>query len=75
MRIFVKLFSNFAFYHSPSKFSLEVPAGIRILDILKVLRIPEDLPRITLVNGQVADEENTLKEGDTVSVFSPVTGG
>ena len=75
MEIFVKLFSNFALYHSPSRFSLEVGEQMSPLDVLKNLGIHEDLPRLTLVNGQVVTDETLLKDGDTLSFFSPVAGG
>jgi sulfur carrier protein ThiS len=75
MEIFVKLFSNFALHHSPSKFSLVIGEGMSVKDVCGNLKIPEDLPRLTLVNGQVATDQVILKDGDTLSLFSPVAGG
>jgi sulfur carrier protein ThiS len=75
MEISIKLFSNFALYHSPSKFRLEMQNGGSVIDVLRSLKIPEDLPRIVLINGDVAEDQTILKEGDTLSLFSPVAGG
>jgi molybdopterin converting factor small subunit len=75
MKIFIKLFSNFALYHSPSKFHSEIDEGMSVLDVVRKIKMPEDLPRLTLVNGQVVTDETLLKDGDTLSFFSPVAGG
>lgn len=69
MKIFIKLFSNFAFYHSPSKFHLDVGEGRSVLDVFRGLNIPDHLPRLVLVNGQVASNQTVLKDGDTLSLF------
>ena len=75
MEIFVKLFSNFALYHFPSRFRLEIGEQMSPLNILRKLGIPEDLPRLTMINGQVVTDQTILKDGDTLSFFSPVAGG
>jgi molybdopterin converting factor small subunit len=75
MKIFVKLFSNFAFYHSPSTFHWEVKEGASVMDVLQDLKIPENLPRLALINGQVVTDRTVLTDGDTLSFFSPVAGG
>ncbi len=75
MEILVKLFSNFALHHSPSKFSLQIGEGMSVRDVCRNLKIPDDLPRLNMVNGQVVTDQTTLKDGDTLSLFSPVAGG
>jgi molybdopterin converting factor small subunit len=75
MKISIKLFSNFALYHSPSKFSLGIGEGTSVKGVCRNLNIPGDLPRLILVNGQVVGDETLLKDGDTLSLFSPVAGG
>jgi molybdopterin converting factor small subunit len=37
--------------------------------------VPDDLPKIVLVNGQHASENSLLTDGDIVSVFPPLIGG
>lgn len=75
MEICIKLFSNFAIYHYPSKFRLEVGEASSVEDICQSLRIPKNLPRVNLVNGEVVSDKHILQHGDTLSFFSPVAGG
>jgi sulfur-carrier protein len=43
--------------------------------LVKALGVPNELPRIVLVNGQHASEDTLLTDGDVVSVFPPLIGG
>ena len=43
--------------------------------LLKALCVPDDLPRIILVNGLYTAEDSLLSDGDVVSVFPPLIGG
>jgi molybdopterin converting factor small subunit len=43
--------------------------------LLDALCVPNDLPRIVLVNGRYAAEDSRLTDGDVVSVFPPLIGG
>jgi sulfur carrier protein ThiS len=43
--------------------------------LIKALGVPDDLPKIVLVNGQHASENRVLMHGDIVSVFPPLIGG
>jgi sulfur-carrier protein len=43
--------------------------------LMKALGVPDDLPKIILVNGQHASENSLLTDGDIVSVFPPLIGG
>jgi len=43
--------------------------------LMKALRVPDDLPKIVLVNGQHASEDGLLTDGDIVRVFPPLIGG
>jgi molybdopterin converting factor small subunit len=44
--------------------------------LVRSLGIPDDLPRMILVNGLDAVLEGTLlRDGDVVSVFPPLAGG
>jgi molybdopterin converting factor small subunit len=43
--------------------------------LLQALSVPDDLPRIILVNGLYASEDSLLTDGDVVSVFPPLIGG
>ena len=79
MEIEVKLFATLRDYlpKGSSRFSckMEVDPSTRIEDILSRLKIPDETPKIILINGVHAKKEQVLKEGDVLSVFPPVAGG
>jgi len=79
MEIEVKLFATLRDYlpKGSGKFScqLQVDPSTRIQDILSRLNIPQDIPKIILVNGIHGKKEQVLKEGDVLSIFPPVAGG
>ncbi len=79
MEIEVKLFATLRDYlpKGSSRFSceMEVNGQTRIQDILSELKIPDDIPKIILVNGIHGKLEQVLKEGDILSIFPPVAGG
>jgi sulfur-carrier protein len=79
MEIEVKLFATLRDYlpKGSSRFSckMEVNGDTRIQDILLKLKVPDDIPKIILVNGIHGKLEQVLKEGDVLSIFPPVAGG
>ena len=79
MVIEVKLFATLRDYlpKGSERFSckLEIDGTTRIGDILSRLKIPEDIPKIILINGIHGKEDQVLKEGDVLSIFPPVAGG
>ena len=54
---------------------MEVEEGTTCTDLLAALHIPENLPKVILINGRVRKEDNLLQEGDEVSILPPVEGG
>jgi molybdopterin synthase sulfur carrier subunit len=79
MEIELKLFANFRDYlpKGSDRFSskISIDPSERVRDILRKVGIPKDYPKIILINGTHAKEDDTLKEGDVLSVFPPVAGG
>jgi molybdopterin converting factor small subunit len=79
VEIEVKLFATLRDYlpKGSERFSckMEIESQTRIQDILMRLKIPEEMPKIILVNGVHGKKEQILKEGDVLSVFPPVAGG
>ncbi len=79
MEIEIKLFATLRDYlpQGSSRFSckMEIDHLTRVQDVLTRLKIPEDMPKIILVNGIHGKKEQVLKEGDVLSVFPPVAGG
>ena len=79
MEIEVKLFATLRDYlpRGSTRFSckMEIDGETKVQDLLEKLKIPEEFPKIILVNGVHAKKEQTLKEGDVLSIFPPVAGG
>ena len=79
MKIEVKLFATLRDYlpEGSGRFScsMEMEGQARVKDILERLKIPEEIPKIILVNGIHGKIDQILKEGDVVSIFPPVAGG
>lgn len=79
MEIEVKLFATLRDYlpAGSSRFSckMKIDAPTRIEDVMSILKIPEEMPKIILVNGIHGKKEQILKDGDVLSVFPPVAGG
>jgi molybdopterin converting factor small subunit len=79
MEIEVKLFATLRDYlpKGSSRFScrMVVEGPTRVQDILSRLKIPEQIPKIILINGVHGKKDQVLKEGDVLSIFPPVAGG
>ena len=79
MEIEVKLFATLRDYlpKGSGRFScwMEIDGHTRVQDILTKLNIPEEIPKIILINGVHGKKDQILKEGDVLSVFPPVAGG
>jgi molybdopterin converting factor small subunit len=84
MNIEVRTFINFKSYLPPDakdgKAVLSIKDGSTFSDLLNVLGIPIEEPRIVVLNGVsqgTAPDVNTrvLNEGDIVALFPPLGGG
>lgn len=79
MEIEVKLFATLRDYlpKGSSRFSckMEIDGQTRVEEILTKLNIPEEIPKIILINGIHGKKDQILKEGDVLSIFPPVAGG
>jgi sulfur carrier protein ThiS len=84
MNIDVRTFINFKSYMPPEakdgKAVLSIQEGATFSDLLNVLGIPIEEPRIVVLNGVsqgTTPEVNTrvLQEGDIVAIFPPIGGG
>ena len=79
MEIEVKLFATLRDYlpKGSDRFSckLKIDGKTRIEDVLLKLKIPEEIPKIILLNGVHAKKDQILKDGDVLSIFPPVAGG
>ncbi|MBM4351422.1 MAG: MoaD/ThiS family protein [Deltaproteobacteria bacterium] len=79
MEIEVKLFATLRDYlpKGSGRFSckMEIDEQTKVQEILTKLNIPEEMPKIILINGVHGKKEQVLKEGDVLSIFPPVAGG
>ena len=79
MKVKVQLYAMLAKYLPPNAenktATLEYPDGTSVQGVLNALKIPENMPKILLVNGRNAESDRELTEGDTLSIFPPIAGG
>jgi molybdopterin converting factor small subunit len=80
VEIEVHLFATLATYlpagATDGTASLRVVGPTTAGQLVRSLGIPDDLPRMVLINGRDAlAEETPLRDGDVVSVFPPLAGG
>ena len=58
----------------PWEISLEENTAVG--DLLRdKIKLPVDMPKLILINGLHSKDQQTLKEGDKVSLFMPMAGG
>ena len=79
MQVKVKLFATLREYlpkDSDGRSCLmDIDEKTSIEQIIATFNIPEEIPKIILVNGLNGTMDQTLKEGDELSIFPPVAGG
>ncbi len=87
MKIKVRYFARFRSIVGVSEEELEVPEGIRVVDLLEILkeRHPElknevfaqneDADVNVSKNGRYVSFDDHLSNGDVVALFPPVSGG
>ena len=57
-------------------FDVSVEDNTAVGDLLRdKIKLPSDMPKIILINGLHRKEQQTLKDGDKVSLFMPMAGG
>lgn len=79
MRVHVKLFTDLRKYLPEDQIDdqcdLTLPDSATVRSALETLGIPDTVPKMILVNRHHAPEDQTLAEGDVVSILRPVAGG
>ncbi|MGW8300933.1 MAG: MoaD/ThiS family protein [Desulfobacterales bacterium] len=77
MKVNVNLYVNLKKYapEGNSSFDVQLESSATVKTVLEVLKIPRDEKVIVLVNGRNADESYSLKEKDTITLYSPLSGG
>lgn len=56
-------------------FTVELPAGSTVRDLLASLGVPEEIARLVFVDHVRSDPAAVLREGAAVDVFPPIAGG
>ena len=79
MEIEVKLFGNMEQYRPEGadrlSFKRSVDEGSTLQRLLRDLAIPEKMPVLAMIKGKMAEPGYVLKDGDEVTLFSPLGGG
>ena len=77
MKVYVDLYVNLKKYApaNDSSFEIQLESGATVKTVLEALKIPGTEKAIVLINGRNADESNPLKEKDTITLYSPISGG
>ena len=55
--------------------TLSIPDNSRVADVINMLKIPDELPKIILINGAQKNPDSVLSDGDELSIFPPISGG
>jgi hypothetical protein len=78
IRIRIKLLAGLdkiADYDPQKGLDLDVKEGTRLKKALKLVALPHDQPISYIVNGEKADSNLKLKNGDEIFCFLPFAGG
>ena len=74
MKVKVKLFASLRTFGADEQV-LELPVKTTIEDVVHVLRIPETIRLLRIVNGEHRPANHVLKNGDDLALFPPIAGG
>ena len=78
MKITVKLFAALREHvkdHLNGACEINLREQATVDEALAYFHIPEDIPKIILINGVQKSAPDMLHDGDTLSVFPPIAGG
>ncbi len=75
-QVTIKLFSTLRQYSRGGKeFSLSWHPNMPVQEVLDILKIPDTVERVILVNGRYSESDKKLSCDDTIILFPPLTGG
>ncbi len=79
MVIQVKLFATLGRYRpgvpAASPFTLELPPGSTLADLIAILGLPSGEINLTFVNGRIERPDHPLRDRDEVGFFPLIGGG
>jgi molybdopterin converting factor small subunit len=74
MKVKVKLFASLRSL-GPDEQILDLPASATIDDVVHILKIPETIRLLKIVNGEHRPADHVLQDGDDLALFPPIAGG
>ena len=74
MTVKVKLFASLREF-GPEEQVMEIPEEGTIEEVVGRLKLPEKIPLLKVVNGEIRKIDYPLSEGDEVALFPPIGGG
>lgn len=79
MRVNVKLFAGLREYlpadADGGECEMTLRRGATVNDLVALMSIPPQTPKIVLINGLSRSGPQKLTEGDVVSIIPPISGG
>lgn len=79
MEVRVKLFATLCQYSPGAKagvpFTVDLPEGATLADLVEKLALPRSLVKVVFVNGLVRESDHQLQPADEVGLFPPIAGG
>jgi molybdopterin converting factor small subunit len=78
MKVKLKLFATLRKHiteNDTGTCELDLTESTSVQEVLDLMKIPNNIPKIILINGMQKRAEDTLQNGDTLSVFPPIAGG
>lgn len=79
MKVEVALYAALSKYLPPGsaqrKAVIVTREGATAREVMLQLGIPQEHPSVLQLNGQQANLDTVLKEGDTLAIFPPLAGG
>ncbi len=70
----IKCFATLRKYSPPSG-KINYKQGMKVKDVMEMLKIPKSEVKIIFVNGAHADLDTELKDGDRIGLFPAIGGG
>ncbi len=74
MFVEVKLFATYRQGRFKVK-KMELAEGALLRDVIEPLGLPDEPPKILMVNGISADEDHKLSDNDVIAIFPMIAGG
>jgi len=78
MKVKLKLFATLRKHieeNDTGTCELDLTESTSVQEVLDLMKIPNNIPKIILINGMQKRAEDALQDGDTLSVFPPIAGG